>query len=221
MSDAVHESVRTDQLIEALTRDLRPVRRLRAPWLRAAAWLAVVAAAAVALASVADLHMVALRLAAALDMRLAVIGSVLTTILAAISAFELSMPDRSRFWALLPLPAAALWLGASGFGCLRSWLLPGTHIGTMSETAHDCLVFIVGMSLPLSALLLVMLRRARPLRPGLVAAMGGLAAAAAAASLLWFNHPYDTAATDLVVHIIAVLIVIGACRFAGGRALAG
>jgi hypothetical protein len=212
---------RTEALIEELAAGLRPVRRLAPPGLRAIAWLLLVLAGAVVMASIADLHAMAMRLAAALDMRLAVAGSTLTAILAVVSAFELSLPDRARAWALLPLPAAALWLGASGMGCLRMWLLPYSTVGTLSETAHDCMMFIVGISLPLSVVLFLMLRQARPLRPGLVAGMGGLAAAAAAASLLWFVHPYDTAATDVAVHIVAVLIVVGAARFGGARLLGG
>jgi hypothetical protein len=208
-------------LIDHLASDLRPVRRLAPPAVRAAGWLLVVLAAAAVLAHFADLHAFAMRLEAALDMRLAVTGSVLTAVLASLSAFQLSVPDRTRAWALLPLPAVALWLGASGMGCLRMWLLPDSVVGTLSETAHDCLTFIVGISLPLSIVLFLMLRRARPLRPGLVAGMGGLAAAASAASLLWFVHPYDAAVTDLVVHIVAVLIVVGVARFVGGRVLRG
>ena len=86
--------------------------------------------------------------------------------------------------------------------------------------ARDCLVFIVFLSVPLSALLLIMLRRAYPLYPGLTATIGGLAVAAAAATLLNFFHPYDAAATDLVVHAVAVALVIGANRALGGRIFA-
>jgi hypothetical protein len=45
-------------------------------------------------------------------------------------------------------------------------------------------MFIVFLSVPFSALLLVMLRRAYPLYPGLTATIEGLAVAAAADTLL-------------------------------------
>lgn len=209
----------TDRLIRGLTSDLTPVRRLAAPGWRALAWLAVVAAIAAALAAFADLPAMWERLTAAPDMWLAVIGSTLTAVLAALAVFELSLPDRSRAWALLPLPAALLWILASGLGCLRTWFVPDTHVAVMGE-ARDCLVFIVGLSVPLSALLIVMLRRACPLQPGLTAAMAGLAAAAAAATLLNFFHPFDAAATDLVVHAVAVALVIGVNQALSRRTLA-
>jgi hypothetical protein len=205
-----------DHLIRGLAASLRPVRRLPPPLFRTVAWLAVVVALAIALAAFANLDAVCQRISAAPDLWLAVIGSTLTEILAAIAAFELSVPDAPRAWAALPLPAALLWVGASGFGCLRGWVAPQSHVAVMSET-RDCLMFIVFLSVPLSALLLTMLRRAYPLYPGLTAAIGGLAVAAAAATLLNFFHPYDAAATDLVVHAVAVGLVIAANRALSGR----
>ena len=208
-----------EQLIRDLTADLVPVRRLASPGLRALGWLAVVVAAAIALATVANLPALWHRLAGAPDMWLAVLGSAATAVLAAVAAFQLSLPDARRAWALLPLPAALLWIVASGLGCLRTRLAPDTHVADMSE-ARDCLMFIVGLSVPLSALLIMMLRRACTLHPGLTAAIAGLAAAAAAATLLNFFHPFDAAATDLAVHAVAVALVISANRAFSGRLLA-
>jgi hypothetical protein len=208
-----------DVLIRDLAADLVPVRRLRSPIARALLWLAVVAAVALVLAAFSDLTAVAGRLSASPDMAIAALGSASTTVLAALAAFQLSVPGHSRAWALLPLPAALVWVAASGAGCLRSWLISDVHLATMNEEQH-CLLFIVGLSVPLSALLIVMLRRAFPLDPGLVAALAGLASAAAAASLLLFFHPFDASATDLAVHAVAVGLVVGANRFFGGRSLA-
>jgi hypothetical protein len=205
-----------DRLIGELAGTLQPVRRLPSPLLRAGYWLAAVAALAVGLACFANLGAVWQRISEAPDLWLAVIGSTLTAILAAIAAFELSLPDASRSWAALPLPAALLWIGASGFGCLRVWIVPHTHVADISE-ARDCLIFIVALSVPLSLLLLTMLGRAFPLYPGLTATIAGLAVAAAAATLLNFFHPYDAAATDLVVHAAAVALVVGANRALSSR----
>jgi hypothetical protein len=206
----------SDDLIRHLTADLAPVQRLRSPTVRALLWLAVVAAMALALIAFSDLSAVTRRLASAPDMWMSALGSAATTVLAALAAFHLSMPDRSRAWALLPLPAALIWIAATGAGSLRSWLIPDAHAATMGEE-KDCLLFIVGLSVPLSALLILMLRRAFPLDPGLTAAMAGLAAAAAAATLLLLFHPFDASATDLTVHTFAVGLVVVANRFLGRR----
>jgi len=207
-----------DQLIGALAANLRPMRPLPPPALRTLLWLMLVAAVAAVLATFSDLAVMWHRITATSDMWLAVLGSIATMATAAFAAFELSLPDRSRAWALLPLPAAALWVGASGLGCMRAYVLPGTHVAALGE-ARDCLLFIIGLSVPLSATLIVMLRRAYSLAPPLTAAMAGLGSAAAAATLLNFFHPFDATATDLAVHAVAVAIVVAAAWAFGTRTL--
>lgn len=209
---------RHDRLIGTLAAELRPVRPLPAPTLRALSWLVLVAVLAGVLALFADRAAMTHRLAASPDMWLAALGSVATMASAALAAFELSVPDRSRAWALLPLPAVALWVAASGLGCLRATVLPGTQVAAIGE-ARDCLIFIVALSVPLSAAIFFMLRRAYPLAPALTAGMAGLAASAASATLLNFFHPFDAAATDLAVHAVAVALVVVAARAFGVRTL--
>jgi hypothetical protein len=209
-----------DRLIQALGADLTPVRRLAPPGARTLIWLTIVGAIALALATVSDVGAMSRRLMAAPDMWLAAIGSLVTAVLAAVAAFQLSLPDRKPAWALLPLPAAVFWVAASGIGCLRSWLVPETHPASLGE-AETCLAFILGISVPLSALLIVMLRQGCPLRPNLTLVIGGLACASAAATLLNFIHPYDATATDLTVHAFAVATVILANAIFGGRLLMG
>ena len=85
--------------------------------------------------------------------------------------------------------------------------------------ANDCLVFIISFSIPLSALLILLLRRACPLRPVLTAVMIGLASAAASAGLLEICHSFDSTATDLMMHALAVAIVVAVNAAMGGRLL--
>lgn len=212
-------SVLVDSLILDLGADLRPVRRLRPPLVRAAGWLSVVVVAAIVLASFADLGAMADRLSSVPDIWLAVLGSTSTTVLSAIAVFQLSLPDRHASWALLPLPGLALWIAGTGMGCLRAWTIPGTEVATLVE-ARTCFTFIVSLSLPLSVLMILMIRRACPLRPNLTAATGGLAVAAGSATLLNFFHPYDAGATDIAVHVVAITLVVGANRLFGGWLLA-
>lgn len=207
-----------DRLIATLGAELAPVRRLRPPWLRTLGWLVAVAAlAAGLLARYGSAPMLA-RWAGAPDLGWAGLGAVLTAIAAAWAAFALAVPGRRIAWAWLPVAPALLWIGASGLGCLRSWVAPATHIASAPE-AGDCLFFIIGFSVPLSVLLIVLLRRACPLRPVLTAMLVGLASAAAAASLLEICHAFDAAATDLLTHALAVGLVVAANAAMGGRLL--
>jgi hypothetical protein len=207
-----------DAMIRALGAELAPVRRLPSPGRRALGWLLLVAALAALLFAHYGAQPMLRRWAAAPDLAWAGIGAAATAVCAAWATLALGVPGRRAAWALLPLPAAALWLGASGWGCLRLWIAPGTHVATAGEGLH-CLGFILGFSVPLSALLIVLLRRACPLRPVLTAAMAGLASAAASATLLEICHAFDAAATDLAMHVVAVLAVVAINAAMGGRLL--
>jgi hypothetical protein len=207
-----------DRFVQALSAGLTPVRRLASPVRRLVIWLAIVGLATLALAMVSDVQSMIHRLMAAPDMWLAAAGSLITAVSAAAAAFQLSLPDRKAVWALLPIPPALLWIGASGIGCLRPWYVAGTSPMSIGDS-DNCLVFILGFSLPLSLLLIIMLRQGFSLRPNLTAVVAGLACASAAATLLNFVHPYDATASDLVVHAVAVGIVILANTIFGGRIL--
>lgn len=212
-----HGHARHDRLVEDLAGGLEPVRPLPGPAIRAAFWLGAALLVGLVLASRADATGFMLRMRVP-DLALAGLGAVLTAVTAAFAAFATSVPGRSPAWTVLPLPGLALWVGASGLGCLRGWIAPGTDLPDQSEIT-GCFGFLVCVSVPLSVLIIVMLRRACPLRPNLTAALGGLAASAAAAALLVPFHPHDATATDLLIHGVAVLGVIGLNVLAGGRLL--
>lgn len=207
-----------DQLVEALAGGLKPVRPLPAPGIRTALWLGAALLAGLLLVAEAGMPGFMVRMHVP-DLALAAIGAVLTAITAAYAAFATSVPGRSGRWALLPLPFLALWICASGLGCLRDWIAPGTDLPG-AHAVTGCFSFLICASVPLSVLIVIMLRRACPLRPNLTAALGGLAVSAAAAALLMPVHPHDATATDLLMHAAAVAIVIAVNGLAGGRLLA-
>ena len=215
MSDpASHE-----RLVEELARSLAPIRPLPGPGWRAFAWVSAVLGLGVLLLPLSDAAALQARLGVP-DLRYAALGAMLTSVAAAFAAFQSSVPGRNRAWTLLPIPPLLLWLGVSGLGCLRAWLAPASNLAENGEM-RGCFVFLMGVSLPLSVLLVMMLRRACPLNPNLTAALGGLAVAAASAALLVPFHPHDATATDLAVHLVAVLIVVGVNGLLGGRFLEG
>ncbi len=207
-----------EALIDRLGTELVPVRRLLPPWLRTAGWLLAVVAIAIVLLMHYGADPMLRRWAGTPDLGWAGMGAAITAITAAWAAFALGVPGRRAAWAWLPLPGALLWIGASGLGCLREWVAPGTQVASVHQSA-DCLVFIISFSIPLSALLIVLLRRACPLRPVLTAVLIGLASAAASASLLEICHSFDAAATDLLTHALAVAVVVAVNAAMGGRLL--
>jgi hypothetical protein len=199
--------MQTDKLIESLAAQLQPVRRLRAPLQRALLWLVLVGAvSAVLIVREAHLGVFMQRMATPRVM-VDCIATALTAITAIIAAFELSVPGHSPLWSALPLPPFLLWLGASGLGCLANGMsLHGA--GGFAGESYVCFAFIAAASVPLAAGLFWMLRRARPIAPLPVAAMGTLGVAATAAFILQFFHPFDVTVIDLSLHLAAVALVI-------------
>jgi hypothetical protein len=197
----------TEDLIARLSADGAPVRRLPPPLWRAFYWLlAMAAAAAAAIFAFADLASFEQRIQ---DPRLEaeMIAALVTGVVAVIAAFHLSLPDRSPWWMVVPLPPLALWLLNSGYNCYSDWIAGHGDEWALGDSAN-CFRFIVGASLPLGASLLLMVRRARPLAPLRVATIGGLGVAAIAAVLLQFFHPFDITLMDLAVHAASIGLVV-------------
>ncbi|MGA8707186.1 MAG: NrsF family protein [Steroidobacteraceae bacterium] len=200
--------MQTDHLIEQLTTELAPVRVLRPPVLRAFMWLMVVAGVGAALIlRFSPLELILPRLAIP-RVTLECVGTLLTAVTAVWAAFELSIPDRSPRWMWLPAAPFALWLGASGLGCLQNGLSLHGPGGIAGHSPH-CFIFISAVSVPLAAALFWMLRRARPIHAWPVAAMGTLGVAATAALVLQFFHPFDVTVIDLALHLAAIALVVG------------
>jgi hypothetical protein len=153
-------------------------------------------------------------------MALELFATLATGVAAVIAAFHLSLPDRSRSWALLPLPFALLWIGISGWGCLEFWPEQNQRGWGLHQSDY-CFVFLLAVGLPLSALLLLTLRRASPLQPRLVASVGALGAASLSAFILQFFHPFDVTIMDLGTHLAALAILIVVFSLSGRLSLAG
>ena len=208
--------ITTPDLIDALAANLAPVRRLRPPVTRAACWL-LLAALVLALLAVSQ----GIRPDLAQRLReptfiLGMSGALLTGVLAAVAAFMLSLPDRSRFCLLLPAPALVLWLSTIGYQCLTNWvsLEPnGIHLG---ETAQ-CFATLVLTSLPLSLAMLVMLRYAAPLRPIAVTLTGSLAVAAITATALSLFHELDATVMILMWNLGTAALFVGLGGALGGK----
>ena len=207
----------TAEVIDRLAREARPVRRLRPPALRALVWLA---AAAVVVGVIAALEGVRPELGERLRnpwYALSRAGAVATALTAALAAFELSIPDRAPRWLWLPVPFAALWLGSMGYGCIADWVIEGADGLALGHSA-DCFSAIVITSLPLGALLLVMVRHAGPVRPVATALAAGLALAAVAEGGLTLYHESEATLMDILFHLFGVAAVLALAQ-AGGRAL--
>lgn len=195
----------TEHLIDLLAADAAPVRRLASPWRRWAFWGALLLLAATAvLAILGGFAGMQVRMH---DPALAgeTIGAILTSLAALLAAFQLSVPDRSPRWALLPLLPALLWLGIGTFNCAGA--MSGAARLQPGDGVH-CFFFITAVSIPLLLAVFVLLRRGAALQPARVAAMGGLAAAGLATMILHGLHWLQGNFADSVLHTAAILLVV-------------
>jgi hypothetical protein len=199
---------KTPDLIDTLVDCATPVRRLRPPFVRAVLWLLF---AALVLALIAVAHGVRPDLAERVHQPVFVVsmlGALATSILAAIASFKISLPDGSRSWLLLPLPALILWASTITYGCLTDWVSIGPNGIRMGEAVR-CFATLLLTSVPLSAAMLVMLRYAALLRPTSVSVMGGLAVAAMTSFALSLFHDLDATVMILIWNLGVAAVIAG------------
>jgi hypothetical protein len=142
-----------------------------------------------------------------------------TGILAAVAAFMISLPDRSRWWMGLPVPALAVWLSSVGYGCLTDWVSMGVDGVRLGETVR-CFATLLITSVPLSIAMLVMLRYAVLLRAKAVTLMGALAVAATTSFALSLDHDLDTTVMILIWNLGTAALITGIGGLLGRRMLA-
>jgi hypothetical protein len=206
----------TPELIDALVECATPVRRLRPPLVRAGLWLAL---AVLVLVLLAIGHGVRADLAERLRQpvfAVSIAAALATGILAAMAAFVVSLPDRSQWWLVLPVPALAIWVGTIGYGCLTDWVSIGPDGVHMGE-ALRCFATLVLTSVPLALVLAVMLRYAALLRPGAVTLAGALAVAAITSSALSLLHDLDATMMILIWNLGTAALITGLGSVFGRR----
>lgn len=208
--------IKTSDLIASLAANATPVRRLRPPVMRAACWLLLAAAVLMMLAVNQGIRPDLAQRLREPAFATGIAASLLTGALAAISAFLVSLPDRSRLWLLLPIPALVLWLSDIGYQCLFQWINIGPDGVSLGEAAR-CFATLVLTSLPLSLAMLVMLRYAAPLRPTSVTLMGSLAVAAITATALSLFHTVDATVMILMWNLGTAVLLVGLAGVFGRR----
>ncbi len=209
--------ITTPQLITLLAGSAKPVRRLRPPLLRTTLWLLLAALVFALLAMGQGLRGDFAQRAAQPVFVIGILASLVTGILAAIAAFFISLPDRSRAWGWLPVPALLVWISTVGYGCLTNWVNIGPDGIQMGEAAR-CFATLMLTSLPLSLGLHVMLRHAAWLRPTAVTVTGGLAVAAMTATALSLFHDLDATVMVLVWNLGVAALIVGMSWLLGARA---
>lgn len=208
--------ITTPELIDLLAANAPPVRPLRPPATRALAWLLF---SVLILVFLAIGHGVRPDLSECLQNALFLISvgaGLLTGALAAIASFMISLPDRSRLWQLMPVPALSVWVVTIGYGCLTDWVSLGSDGIRLGETAR-CLATLILTSVPLSLAMVIMLRRGALLRPRATLMTGSLAVAAITATALSLFHSLDATMMILIWNFGTAALIVGLGGIVGRR----
>lgn len=187
----------TEQLIERLAADLRPVEFVGTPLRRTLRWLLISLPWVIVVILVMGLRPdLRVRLG---DPRWVVeeAAAAATAVTAAIAAFSAEIPGRGRRVRLLPLPPLALWLATLGQGCLQAWI-SRNPAGLILHADWRCLPGVLIVSLLPGIVLAFMLLRGSPIAPVLTSALGGLAAAALGEVGLRLVHEADASLMVLI-----------------------
>lgn len=193
--------MKTETMIHELAKQGQPVKRVGPPIARFCRWAAVaslcVAVGVAVFGFRADLESVSrspiFLLQAALTLALGA--------LSALSAFILSVPDKAKPWLnVVPLATLGLWAVV-----LLAMLVLGD--GAKAGFGVTCVRDILVLGLPPGALLYFMLRRAAPLKVGMVGVLAALGVAALGALGTQFICRNDDPLHILVWHYVPVLIL--------------
>ena len=198
----------TNLLIDQLSAGAMPVRRMSSPLRRTLAWLALAAVVIAAIVSMFDVRAGWLRVMASPAATFEWGAALVTGVLAAYAVFQVSVPGRNPRWAWLPVPIAALWVAGLGLGCMRDIAAHGMAALAFDGHAFECMRAITFTSIPLGLVLLLMVRHAGVVRPGLSAWLAMLSAAALSSSAVSLIH--DGGESSLMVllwHVGAVLML--------------
>ena len=198
--------MRSEDLVSQLSRGLAPVRRLPSPLAMLGLWCLICGAVIGAALLISGLRSdFAAWLMDGFDLY-HLVTAALVALTSGYAAFQVALPDRDQRWALLPIPAVIGWLVTMGWGCLADLARFGPEALNIT-VSYACLVFIIGLGVPMTAGIVRLTRHAALLRPTPVAALGGLSAAAFASIGLTLVHELNAAVMVLVWHGIAVMVV--------------
>ena len=195
----------TEELIDALAADLKPVRRLLPPVWRLIGWLAVSL-------PVTALLVVAMGVRPDIDAKLAdpvfltqELASLVTALLAGWAALVSCVPGERRWKLWAPVAPLALWMATLGRQCWDEWV----RLGLSGMEFHSDLMCLPAIAMtgavPALAIVLAVRRGSRLYTPYAVL-WGSLAAAALANVGLRLFHMEDAALMVMVWQFGSVLL---------------
>jgi hypothetical protein len=202
--------MKTDDLVERIARDARPVTPLQHPARSGVAW-----AVGTTVYFAVLVGMRALLVDASISglpplLLMAQVAAVATGVTAAVAALTLIIPGEPRRVLAWPMTAGLVWVASLLLGTLREW--PMSPEALLAQHEWLCVGMIALGSLPPVAVLVRTLRHGAPMAPGLTLSLTVLAAAGLANVGACVAHPHTSGTVLLLWHgsTIVALVLAGA-----------
>jgi len=210
--------IETPDLINSLAEDVKTVRPVQSPPVRAAGWLLLAGAVMGLLAIEHGIRPDIGTQMQKVSFILSVAAPLLTGVLASVGCLLASLPDRSRGWLLLPVPSLVVWVSTIGYGCLTDWVSVDANGMNFGEAVR-CFTTLLVVSVPLSLAMFAMLRHVARLRPAAVTMTASLAVAAITSTALSLFHQLDATIMILMWNLGTAALLVALEGIAGGRLL--
>jgi hypothetical protein len=206
----------TEDVIQCLGDDLRPIRPLAPPWRRAATWLACAAGYVLAVVLLAWARGRSLEGAGAdVTQQTALVATALS---AAVAAFASVVPASDRRVLGVPLVPGMLVMAALAWGCLVDLRMQGT-LGIGRETDWPCVASISLGGALLWALAVAMLRRGAPMTPRVSSLLAAVAAFSVANVEACLSRGHTFTITVFLWHGMTTVLFVTALAQLGRRLL--
>jgi hypothetical protein len=197
--------MKTDELIDVLAADLKPVRRLLPPFWRLIGWLAVsVPVIALMVAAMGMRPDIGVKFAEPVFLTQQ-LASLATALIAGWAALVTCVPGEPGWKQWTPVAPLTLWVATLGHQCWDEWM----RLGLSGMAFHSDLMCLPGIAMtgavPALAIVLAIRRGARLAAPCAVW-WGSLAAAALANMALRLFHPQDAALMVIIWQFGSVLL---------------
>jgi len=205
----------TEQLIDSLIADARPVKRLRPPSRRIILWLGIALAVVLAELLVHGICPDIVECLRRWQFLAGTMAPMATGVLAAIGVLMAVRPDRPKRWLLLPVPTLILWVGGVTGGTLANWIsadLSRLRLARVLECAG--IVGIVGLAIGLT--LFILLRPTLRVAPRGTVVVACLAVASFATAVHGLSHTIEASSMLLIwspgVAAVAFSVSMLICR---------
>lgn len=202
-------------LIDALSAEAQPVRRVSPPWMRGLLWAPLALGVGYLATTLVQREGTDWADPLAIIAAANITVSLLLGLAAFIAALSVSIPGgrvRAKGWIV---GGVAAWLALA----LSSISISGDPRGVLGEGSY-CFTFVVTAGLPMVLVGIFALRLTRSLKPVRSLTLVGMGCAFFSFGLLAFCHPVELSAMDFTAHIVAGVLLGGVAVLLGRRIIA-